>query len=108
MNWRPDSELTEFMKHARGVLRLETEAALGCVDRKWTVLGGREGSGESHAFWIYYVNNKPNVNLSGLHILWYVWNVSGKYNGKKQRQDKLPSGVRRKVRNNDASINCSG
>lgn len=68
---------------------METDAALGCVDRKWTVLGGREGSGQSHAEQLYYVNNKSSVNLSALHILWYVGNVSGKQKGKKQQQGRL-------------------
>lgn len=42
------------------------------------MLVGREGSGESCALQIYYVNNKSSVNLSELHTLRYVRNASGK------------------------------
>lgn len=36
-------------QNIEGELQLETDAALGHVDRKWIVLGGREGSGQSCA-----------------------------------------------------------
>lgn len=47
----------------QGKLQLGSDTALGCVDRKWIVLGGREGSGQSCALQIYYANNKYGVNL---------------------------------------------
>lgn len=77
MNLRSGRGLSQFMKHAEE-LRPETDAALENVGRKWTVLGGMEGSGRRCTEQIYYVNIKSGVNLSGLCILWYARNVSGK------------------------------
>lgn len=39
--------LMSSQHNTQGELQLETEAALGHVDRKWIVLGGMEGSGQS-------------------------------------------------------------
>lgn len=75
MNWRPEPGFTGFTKHA--------ETARDCRltqlwDRKWIILEGREGSGESCLLQIYSGNNKLRVSLSELHTLWYVRNASGR------------------------------
>lgn len=87
----------------KGGLCPETHAVVGCVDRKWILLVGGEGSAESCPLQIYWVNNKYSVNLSDLHILWYVRNARGKQKGKKQQQDKQQWQHHRKIKNNGTS-----
>lgn len=69
---RPVSGWTGFTQRQ---LRLHTEA---CGQDISIVLGSEEGSAQSCALQIYFANNKYGVNLSGLHVVWYVRNVGGK------------------------------
>lgn len=44
------------------------------------------------------------MNLSGLHLLWYVRNVSGEVKkGKNNNRTGCYVGIRRKIKNNDAA-----